>query len=106
MLNNIGYLLCLSEVGPQTRKVLIQNASDKQLDAICSICLNIVFEKIDLNADVTEQLSIYGPLMLLLSDRSKGRSTKKSNLLRYPKFVSILFKGVRSELIKHLKTTA
>ena len=81
MLNNIGYLLCLSEIGPQTRKVLIQNANDKQLDAICSICLNIVFEKIDLNADMLpEQLSIYGPLMLLCcqTDQKGGQQKIKS----------------------------
>ena len=105
VLNNIGYLLCLSEIGPQTRKVLLQNAHDKQLDAISSVCLNIVFEKIKLEEDVTDQLAQYGPLMLLLSDRSKGRSIKKSSLLRYPKFVSILFKGVRADLLKHLKSS-
>ena len=102
VLNHIGYLLCLSEVGPQVRDCLLQHASDGEIDALSSVCLNTVFEKLTLGERETELLGKYGPVMLLVSDKGKGRNMKKTTLIKYPRFVTILLKAVRSQLISQI----
>ena len=99
---NIGLLLCLSEFGPQLRNLILQHLNDSQIDALSSVALNIVFDNLTLNDSTSESMGKYSALMLLLADKSKGRSLKKSQLIKHPKFVSLLMKGVRRQLINLL----
>ena len=78
---NLGFLLALSELAPQPRNCLIQHATDSQIDTISSVTLNVVFENIKLQTGSADKLSRFAPLLLLLSDRSKGRQLKKSTLM-------------------------
>ena len=102
VLKHIGYLLAYSEVGPQLRNALIQHSTDSQIDALSSVCINVVFENVGLKPDANKELAKFGPLMLLLADRTKGRSIKRTSLMRYPRFLTILFKAIRSDLLKQL----
>ena len=99
---NIGLLLCLSEFGPQLRNIILQNLNDSQIDALSSVALNIIFDKLTLNDATSESMAKYSTLMLLLADKSKGRGVKKSQLIKHPKFVSLLTKGIRRQLIQQL----
>ena len=103
VLKNIGYLVAYSEVGPQVRNALIQHSTDSQIDSISSVCVNVIFENIDIKSDTRKELSKFGPLMLMLADRTKGRSLKRTSLMRYPRFLTILFKSIRSDLLQQLK---
>ena len=103
--NHIGYLLCLSEVGPKARDCLLQNVTDGEIDALSSVCLNILFERLSLTDDDSDSLAKYGPIMLLMSDRGKGRGIKKSTILKNPRFVTVLLKSVRSQLITQMQLT-
>ena len=100
---NLGFILALSELAPQPRNCLIQHATDSQIDTIATVTLNVVFENIKLQPGSGDKLSRFAPLLMLLSDRSKGRQLKKSTLMRYPRFITVLFKAVRADIIEQIK---
>jgi hypothetical protein len=103
VLDNIGFVLVLSELKPASRNCLIQHATDVQIDLISSIVVNLVFKNVKIDPKYEDNLSEYGPLLLMLPDKSKGRQVKKSTLLRYPRFITILFQAVRADIINQMK---
>ena len=105
VLQNLGFVLALSELTPVCRNFLIQHVTDVQIDLISTIALNLVFENINIDPASEEKLSQYGPLLLLLSDKSKGRQLKKATLMRYPRFITILFQTIRADIIKQIKNS-
>ena len=78
--NHIGYLLDMSEVGPKAPDCLLQNTTDGEIDALSSVCLNIVFERLSLTDDDSSTLAKYGPIILLMSDRGKCQPRPARNL--------------------------
>ena len=58
--NHIGYLWCLLEVGLKACDCLLQNTTDREIDALSSVCFNIVFEHLSLTDDDSSSLAKYG----------------------------------------------
>lgn len=98
--NHLGYLLSLGEVAPRIRNYLLRNITNSQLDALCEVILNVVYENLTLSVNAKRKLAVFGPLMVSMCVKSKGRTHKKSILLKYSRFVKLLLQSVRTQLLQ------
>lgn len=99
--DHLGFLLSLGEVNAKVQNYLLKNITNIQLDALCSVVLNTVYENLTLTEEVKRKLAVFGPLMLLLCQRKKSRSHKKKTLLKYSRFVRVLMQTVREQLLNY-----
>ena len=111
VIDNRHLLKCLASSNNKLRKVIIQNSSKNQIEAICSCIFNTLAGNINLTEEDKKHLSKYKKILRKLSNKSSLKEKKKI-LVQKGGFLQFLLPAVItgissivSSLISSNKTT-
>ena len=98
---HVPFLLYLGTARPSVRRILLEKATNSELDALCTVVLNAVYDHIKVDGHTRKKLLKYGPFLQALLKKDLGREKKRDLCIQYHSALQLLIKAIYQDLLQY-----